>query len=36
MSQFIPFMMYVKPTVEPNVLLPEQAEHWVMLSEAAD
>jgi hypothetical protein len=35
-GHFIPYMMYVKPTVEPNVLLPSQAEEWVGLSIAAE
>jgi hypothetical protein len=31
-SSFIPFMQYVKPIVEPNVLTPTQVEEWIAIS----
>ena len=30
-GSFVPYMQYVKPVVEPNVLLPAQVEEWIKL-----
>jgi len=34
-ATFVPYLCYVKPVVEPNVLLPAQVEEWIKLSQTA-